>query len=83
MKTFVSKNLKENIITTILDFAVLKVLLFTQWIKHKELKDEDVAEVIWRFTRRMENNDDFLRNLYEWVLENNIDRSSLLATLIY
>ena len=79
----VYKNLKENIITTILDFAVLKVLLFTQWIKHKELKDEDVAEVIWRFTRRMENNDDFLRNLYEWVLENNIDRSSLLATLIY
>lgn len=78
-----NNDLHQQVVMTIIDYAILKLVLFSFWYKDKSLEDEQIVDIISQFARRIEHNHIFIEELYKWARASKIDTPGFLATIIY
>lgn len=83
MKALHTKDLNAEVNNIILSYAMIKILLLARYNKNnKELKQEDFVEVFYLFSREVEHNTIFLKNIYKDIKEAGYDTLAYMTILV-
>ncbi|MCE5220766.1 MAG: flagellin lysine-N-methylase [Clostridium sp.] len=83
MKALYSKDLNKEIVRLILSYSVIKVLLIARWSKSdKLLKEEDIIDVLYSFSRVLEHSEKFIEIIYKNIKEAGYDTLAYLTILV-
>lgn len=83
MKALYSKDLNKEIVRLILSYSVIKVLLIARWSKNdKLLKEEDIIDVLYSFSRVLEHSEKFIEIIYRNIKEAGYDTLAYLTILV-
>lgn len=83
MKSLSSYDLNRQIVILILKFSIVKILLLAKWNRNNEvLKNEDIIDVLYSFSRVMEHNESFIDELYNDMKTNGYDSLAYLTILM-
>jgi len=83
MKALYSKDLNKEIVRLILSYSVIKTLLIARWSKNdKLLKEEDIIDVLYSFSRILEHSESFINIIYSKIKEAGYDTLAYLTILI-
>lgn len=83
MDALYSKNLNAEVNNIILSYAMIKMLLLARYNKNnEELSEEDFVEVFYLFSREIEHNTVFLKNIYKDIKEAGYDTLAYMTILV-
>ena len=83
MKALYSKDLNKEIVRLILSYSVIKALLIARWSKNnKSLKEEDIIDVLYSFSRMLEHSEKFIEIIYRNIKEAGYDTLAYLTILV-
>lgn len=83
MDALYSKNLNAEVNNIILSYAMIKMLLLARYNKNnEELSEEDFVEVFYLFSREIEHNTVFLKNIYKDIKEAGYDTLAYITILV-
>jgi lysine-N-methylase len=75
--------LNKEIVRLILSYSVIKVLLIARWSKSdKLLKEEDIIDVLYSFSRVLEHSEKFIEIIYKNIKEAGYDTLAYLTILV-
>ena len=83
MKSLHTKDLNAEVNNIILSYAMIKMLLLARYNKNnEELSEEDFVEVFYLFSREIEHNTVFLKNIYKDIKEAGYDSLAYMTILV-
>lgn len=83
MKALYSKDLNKEIVRLILSYSGIKTLLIARWSENdKLLKEEDIIDVLYSFSRILEHNEKFIEMIYKNIKEAGYDTLAYLTILV-
>ena len=83
MKALHTKDLNAEVNNIILSYAMMKMLLLSRYNKNnKKLNNEDYVEVCYLFSREVEHNTIFLKNIYKDIKEAGYDTLAYMTILV-
>lgn len=83
MNALYTKDLNAEVNNIILSYAMIKMLLLARYNKNnEELSEEDFVEVFYLFSREIEHNTVFLKNIYKDIKEAGYDTLAYMTILV-
>ena len=83
MNALYTKDLNAEVNNIILSYAMIKMLLLARYNKNnEELSEEDFVEVFYLFSREIEHNTVFLKNIYKDIKEAGYDSLAYMTILV-
>ena len=83
MNALYTKDLNAEVNNVILSYAMIKMFLLSRYNKNnEELSEEDFVEVFYLFSREIEHNTVFLKNIYKDIKEAGYDTLAYMTILV-
>lgn len=78
-----AKVMKKAVLMIALNYSTIKMLLFGRWKRNnEEIKEEDVVDVLYSYSRVMEHNDSFINELYKDINQEGYNSLGYLYLLV-
>ncbi|MGL5151170.1 MAG: flagellin lysine-N-methylase [Clostridium sp.] len=83
MNSLTTKNVKIEVVKLVISYSIIRMLLMVvKEQKEDELDKEDIIDVLYSFSRTIEHNESFMKNLYENMKFAGYDSTAYLTILI-